>query len=109
MLNNSGASGIVYADKVVIGGVTATVQAVEAATSVSSSFVTGKSDGLVGLGFEEGNTCSPNSCYGFIHQAGPNMPKAIFTATLKHNAPGEYDFGFIVSCSSCSEHSDPGT
>lgn len=36
--DGSGAAGTVYADKVVVGGVTATSQAVEAATSVSSTF-----------------------------------------------------------------------
>lgn len=36
--DGSGASGTVYADKVVVGGVTATSQAVEAATSVSAAF-----------------------------------------------------------------------
>ena len=91
----SGASGVVYADKVVIGKVTATIQAIEAATSVSSSFVTGIQDGIVGLGFEVGNTCSPDYCYTFMQQVAPTLPLPVFTATLKHNAPGEYDFGFI--------------
>lgn len=36
--DGSGAAGTVYADKVVVGGVTATSQAVEAATSVSAQF-----------------------------------------------------------------------
>lgn len=74
---------------------TATVQAVEAATAISSSFVTGVQDGIVGMGFIDGNTCSPNSCYGFMHQAASVLPRNIFTATLRHGAAGEYDFGFI--------------
>ena len=92
---NTGASGIVYADQVKIGGVTVTVQAVEAATSVSSAFVSGLQDGLVGLGFEEGNTCRPNQCYTFMDHAASLMPQPLFTATLRHGKPGEYDFGFI--------------
>lgn len=46
--DGSGASGNVFADTVVIGPVTATSQAVEAATSVSSEFEQGAGDGLVG-------------------------------------------------------------
>lgn len=50
--DQSGASGNVYSDKVVVGGVTATSQAVEAATSVSTSFTQNvDSDGLLGLAF----------------------------------------------------------
>ena len=50
--DQSGASGNVYSDKVVVGGVTATKQAVEAATSVSASFTQNvDSDGLLGLAF----------------------------------------------------------
>ncbi|KAL1628433.1 hypothetical protein SLS54_002006 [Diplodia seriata] len=48
--DGSGASGTVYADKVVVGGVTATSQAVEAATSVSTSFTQDvDNDGLLDL------------------------------------------------------------
>lgn len=94
---DQGASGIVNVDSVAVGGVTATVQAVEAATSVSTQFVNGIQDGIVGLGFIEGNQCSPNRCYGFIHQLAGVLPKTLFTATLRHNAPGEYDLGFIDS------------
>lgn len=74
---------------------TATVQAVEAATSVSTTFTSGTQDGIVGLGFIEGNQCTPNSCYGFMHQVANNVPKVLFSAALRHNAPGEYDIGFI--------------
>lgn len=50
--DQSGASGNVYSDKVVVGSVTATSQAVEAATSVSASFTQQvNSDGLLGLAF----------------------------------------------------------
>lgn len=95
ILTTTGAAGNVYVDKVAVGPVTATVQAVEAATSVSSQFVTGLQDGIVGLGFIEGNGCSPNSCYGFMHQVANNVPKVLFSAALRHAAPGVYDIGFI--------------
>jgi len=50
--DGSGAAGDVYADTVVLGGVTATSQAVEAATSVSAQFqqdTNSKSDDLATL------------------------------------------------------------
>jgi aspergillopepsin I len=55
--DGSGASGDVYKDKVSVGGVTATSQAVEAARSVSSQFVQDTAnDGLLGLAFSSINT-----------------------------------------------------
>ena len=55
--DNSSAVGVVYADKVAIGGVTATAQAVEAATAVSQQFLQDTAnDGLVGFAFDIINT-----------------------------------------------------
>lgn len=55
--DGSGAKGNVYADKVVVGGVTATSQAVEAATSISTQFQQDvNNDGLLGLAFSSINT-----------------------------------------------------
>lgn len=48
--DGSGASGNVFADKVAVGGATVTSQAIEAATSVSSSFARDSaSSGLLGV------------------------------------------------------------
>lgn len=54
--DGTGAAGIVYADQVVVGQATVTSQAVEAATSASSSFVSGVRDGLLGLAMSSLNT-----------------------------------------------------
>lgn len=96
--DGSGASGKVYADKVVLGSVTATSMAVEAATSVASSFVSDENtDGLLGLGFGNLNTCSPSKCNTFFDTVKSTLASALFTVTLKKAAPGSYDFGFIDS------------
>lgn len=98
--DGSGAGGNVYSDKVVIGGVTATSQAVEAATSVSSAFTSDTdNDGLVGLGFEDLNTCQEggdySTCNTFMNTVGSSLKTDLFTADLKYHAAGSYDFGFI--------------
>ncbi|KIW03892.1 hypothetical protein, variant 2 [Verruconis gallopava] len=94
--DGSGASGIVYADKVVIGGVTATSQAVEAATSVSSQFVQDTAnDGLVGLAFSSINTVRPNPATTFFDTVKSSLQTQLFAADLKKGAAGYYDFGYI--------------
>jgi aspergillopepsin I len=93
--DGSGASGIVYADKVTIGDATATQQAVEAATSVSSQFVREASDGLLGLGFGHTNTIKPTRQQTFFENIKISLKEPLFTVTLKKNATGTYDFGYI--------------
>lgn len=92
--DGSGAGGNVYADKVVVGGVTATSQAVEAATSVSRGSFDG-SDGLLGLADSSINTVSPNKQTTFFDTVSSTLDEPLFTATLKAGAPGSYDFGYI--------------
>ncbi|KAI5203871.1 acid protease [Aureobasidium subglaciale] len=96
--DGSGASGKVFADKVVIGSATATSQAVEAATSVSSSFISDtNSDGILGLAMSSANTVQPNQQKTFFDTVKGQLTKPVFTADLKKGAPGTYDFGFIDS------------
>jgi len=96
--DGSGASGAVYADKVQVGAVTATAQAVEAATSVSSSFLSDTaSDGLLGLAFSTINQISPKQQNTFFDTVKANLTSKLFTAKLKKGAAGSYDFGFIDS------------
>ncbi|KAI9721581.1 MAG: Type I transmembrane sorting receptor [Chrysothrix sp. TS-e1954] len=94
--DGSTAAGNVYADKVVVGGVTATSQAVEAATTVAQQFVQDtQNDGLLGLGFSNINTVTPNQQSTFFDTVKSTLAQGLFTALLKHAAPGSYDFGFI--------------
>lgn len=93
--DGSGASGVVFADRVKVGGVTATRQAVEAATSISAQFIDEHSDGLLGLGFGNTNTIKPTKQPTFFENIRPSLKEPLFTVTLKKNATGVYDFGYI--------------
>ncbi|KAJ5328366.1 hypothetical protein N7541_001496 [Penicillium brevicompactum] len=94
--DGSGASGDVYKDTVTVGGVKATNQAVEAAKQISTQFVQDQNnDGLLGLAFSSINTVSPNPQTTFFDTVKSQLDEPLFAVTLKHNAPGTYDFGFI--------------
>ncbi|KAJ4309739.1 Aspartic protease snp2 [Neodidymelliopsis sp. IMI 364377] len=96
--DGSGASGKVYADKVTVAGVTATSQAVEAATSVSAQFSQDQdTDGLLGLAFSTINTVSPTPQKTFFDTVKSSLAKQLFAVNLKYHAAGTYDFGFIDS------------
>ena len=96
--DGSGAGGDVYADKVVVGGVTATSQAVEAATSVSAQFTQDtNNDGLLGLAFSSINTVKPTQQTTFFDTVKSSLAKPLFTADLKKGTAGTYDFGYIDS------------
>jgi aspergillopepsin I len=76
------------------GEATATSQAVEAATSVSSQFVSdADNDGLVGLAFSSINTVTPTAATTFFDTVKSSLDKALFAADLKKGAAGTYDFG----------------
>jgi aspergillopepsin I len=96
--DGSGASGAVYADKVVVGGVTATSQAVEAATSVSTQFTQDKdTDGLLGLAFSTINTVRPTPQKTWFDNVHSSLASPVFSVALKYHAAGSYDFGYIDS------------
>lgn len=77
-----------------IGAVTATSQAIEAATSISSAFISDKdNDGLVGLSFSSINTVSPKPAATFFDTVKSSLNLALFAADLKKGAAGSYDFG----------------
>jgi len=96
--DGSGASGIVGTDTVDIGGAVVTEQAIEMATTVSQSFTqdTG-SNGLVGLAFSKLNTVKPTPQKTFFDNVMPNLAMPVFTADLRKNAVGAYEFGVIDS------------
>lgn len=94
--DGSSASGDVYRDSVVVGGVKANGQAVEAAKQISQQFVNDKqNDGLLGLAFSSINTVKPRPQNTFFDTVKSQLSQPLFAVTLKHNAPGTYDFGFV--------------
>ncbi|KAK0663276.1 Endothiapepsin [Lasiodiplodia hormozganensis] len=96
--DGSSSSGDVYIDKVTVGGLTVSKQAVEAAKVVSSEFTQDSdNDGLLGLAFSSLNTVSPNQQKTFFDNAKSSLTSPLFTADLKHNAAGKYNFGYIDS------------
>ncbi|OAL04992.1 acid protease [Phaeosphaeriaceae sp. SRC1lsM3a] len=96
--DGSGASGKVYADKVTVGAVTATSQAVEAATSVSAQFTRDvDTDGLLGLAMSSINTVQPTQQKTWFDTVKGQLAKPLFAVTLKYHAAGTYDFGYIDS------------
>lgn len=81
-----------------IGGVTATSQAVEAATSVSSQFTRDKdTDGLLGLAFSSINTVRPTAQKTWFDNVHSSLASPVFSVALKYHAAGSYDFGYIDS------------
>lgn len=94
--DNSGASGNVFTDKVSIGGVTVTTQAVEAAQSISAQFAQDEAnDGILGLGGPKNNQIKPMSQLTFFKNARPSLGQKLFAAYLRPNTTGAYDFGFL--------------
>jgi hypothetical protein len=78
--------------------VTATSQAVEAATSVSAQFQQDvDTDGLLGLAFSSINTVRPTPKTTFFDTVRTQLSKPLFAANLKYHSPGTYDFGYIDS------------
>lgn len=96
--DGSSSSGNVYTDLVTIGNLSVQSQAVETATQVSSEFTADSAmSGLVGLAFSSINTVSPKAQNTFFDNAMPKLSQPVFTADLKHDVEGSYNFGYIDS------------
>ncbi|KAI1177790.1 microbial aspartic proteinase [Nemania sp. FL0916] len=94
--DGSSASGTVYHDVVNIGGVSFAAQGVQSADQVSDAFTHDtNSSGLLGLAFSDINTVSPNKEKTFFENVLSDLDVKAWTADLKYNAPGTYDFGKI--------------
>ncbi|RDA82674.1 putative aspartyl protease [Ophiocordyceps camponoti-leonardi (nom. inval.)] len=95
--DGSGAQGTVGMDVVEVGGVKAE-QAVQLATSVTGSFLQdSNNNGLMGLAFSKINTVKPDKQKTFFESVMPSLQEPVFTADLRRNASGAYEFGKIDS------------
>ena len=94
--DGSGAAGNVGTDTVDIGGATVTRQAIEMATAVTRQFVEDTANnGLLGLAFSQLNTVAPQRQKTFFDNVMPSLAEPVFTADLRKNAVGAYEFGRI--------------
>ncbi|KAH6898131.1 aspartic peptidase domain-containing protein [Thelonectria olida] len=94
--DGSGAYGIVYKDKVQIGNTYVQSQAVESAQWVSSAIQTDTfSSGLMGMAFKGLNTVYPTKQNTYAENVASSLASPVFTANLKKQLPGTYNFGYI--------------
>lgn len=94
--DGSGAAGNVGTDTVSLGGATVTGQAIEMATAVSDSFIQDTANnGLLGLAFSQLNTVKPQQQKTFFDNVIPSLSEPVFTADLRKDAVGAYEFGRI--------------
>jgi hypothetical protein len=94
-VDGSVASGIVYTDTVRIGGFTIDNATVQSAQLVASAFEreTGLT-GILGLAKSLPNNVSPPTTR-FLDLLRPELENPVFTADLRRNATGRFDFGYI--------------
>ncbi|KAK6827476.1 eukaryotic aspartyl protease [Apiospora arundinis] len=94
--DGSGAAGNVGTDTVDLGGAVVPKQAIELATAVSKSFVQDtNNNGLLGLAFSKLNTVKPQQQKTFFDNVMPSLAEPVFTADLRPQAAGAYEFGRI--------------
>ncbi|OAX78152.1 hypothetical protein ACJ72_07544 [Emergomyces africanus] len=94
--DRSFARGGVGADTIDIGGATVENQAFGLPSEISESFRSEEaSDGMIGLAFSTINTMKPQRRATFLENLAPDLEEPVFTAQLKAQAPGSYEFGTV--------------
>lgn len=94
--DGAGASGIVYKDKVQVGGSHFDDQAVQAAITVSAEISNDSfTAGILGLANSGVNTIRPTRQRSYIDNVKDLLEEPLFTANLQKGAPGNYNFGYI--------------
>ncbi|EEH42022.1 endothiapepsin [Paracoccidioides lutzii Pb01] len=94
--DSSFARGNVGMDTIDIGGATVQKQAFGLPNEISDSFIRDEgSDGLVGLAFTTINTMRPEPQTTFFENIASDLQEPVFTAQLKSQAPGSYEFGIV--------------
>ena len=94
--DSSYASGSLGKDTVSIGGAVVEEQYFGLASKVAQTFIEDTaSNGLVGLSFSSLNTFSPGPQKTFFENIAPHLDEPVFTARLRDDGVGEYEFGTI--------------
>jgi hypothetical protein len=94
--DGSGASGIVYKDRVQVGKTFFDQQAVQAAVQVSSDISTDAfASGIIGLALSNANTVRPTRQKTYLDNIQSTLEKPLFTANLQKGKAGHYNFGFV--------------
>ncbi|KAK9444717.1 secreted aspartic proteinase precursor [Metarhizium brunneum] len=94
---NIGVSGNVYTDILTIGGLSVKSQAFGSPINVSAEISKDPAlSGVLGLAFTEANKMKPQQ-QTFIDNVKAMLDEPVFTADLKHQADGKYNFGYIDS------------
>lgn len=94
--DGTSAAGNVGTDTVDVGGATVMGQSVQMATAVSSAFVQDTHlSGLLGLAFSQLSTVKPVKQRTFFENVMPSLAQPLFTADLRRDTPGAYEFGRI--------------
>lgn len=94
--DGTSAEGIVGTDTVDVGGATVTGQAVQLATAISPAFAEDTNlSGLLGLAFSQLSTVKPVKQRTFFENVMPTLAEPLFTADLRKDAVGAYEFGRI--------------
>ncbi|KAM5351028.1 hypothetical protein ACJ41O_003751 [Fusarium nematophilum] len=94
--DGTGASGIVYTDRVQVGNTVVKSQAVQSAIQVSPGIAADTfSHGIVGLAFQNLNTVRPTRQKTYFDNVMNDLALPVFTANLKKGMAGNYNFGYI--------------
>jgi hypothetical protein len=94
-VDGSVASGIVYTDTVRIGSFTVENATVQSAQLVASAFEGEPGlTGILGLAKSLPNSVSPPATR-FLDRLRPALAAPVFTADLRRNATGRFDFGYV--------------
>ncbi|KAH6977916.1 aspartic peptidase domain-containing protein [Fusarium venenatum] len=94
--DGTGASGIVYRDRVRVGGTYVNDMAVQSATEVSDGIAADKfAHGILGLAMSSLNTVRPIAQKTYFDRVQDALDGPIFTANLQKGMAGNYNFGYI--------------
>ncbi|KAL6925324.1 hypothetical protein FSST1_002598 [Fusarium sambucinum] len=94
--DGTGASGIVYQDRVRVGGTYVNNMAVQSATEVSDGIASDKfAHGILGLAMSSLNTVRPTAQKTYFDRVQDSLQVPVFTANLQKGMAGNYNFGYL--------------